>query len=196
MTDKLRIFIGVPLPQSARRELAALQQTLSADRRSTPRGLRFVASEQLHLTLKFVGWLPDERVEPFRELVRKAAADTEVVETRLARVTGYPAARRARVLVAELSDPDAGLAALATRIDRAAETLGVAPERRAFRPHVTLARASPPANVTPYQGVPLSDATFRLNELVLFRSQLLPTGSVYARLCSGTFAPPTNSSLP
>lgn len=185
MSDKIRIFVGIPLADATRQALAGLQEAL---RRKTPAlrsKLRFTAPEQLHLTVKFVGWIASDRLDAFSELVLSQAACGAAVETSLACISGYPTLRRARVLVAELADPGARLAELAERFDAAAALLGVERERRPFRPHVTLARANPPTNLTSCEDLPVPPGAVQLTELVLFRSQPRPSGSVYTSLCRG-----------
>jgi RNA 2',3'-cyclic 3'-phosphodiesterase len=196
MPDKNRIFVGVPLGDVARQALRSFQQTLALEKRTASSSLRLVAAEQLHLTIKFVGWAAEDRVAAFRELVLAEGPRTPVVMTRFARISAFPAPRRARVLVAELCDPDARLAELAERVEAAAEGLGVSRERRSFRPHVTLARANPAANLAKYQDLPPPRGDVELCELVLFHSLLLPSGSVYTSLCRGSFTAIKNSRFP
>ena len=196
MPDKNRIFVGVPFGDATRQALLSFQQTLKLESRSERSVLRLLRAEQLHLTIKFVGWAADDRVAAFRELVLAEGPRTPPLVTRFVRISAFPTPRRARVLVAELSDPEARLAQLAERVAAASERLGVPRERRAFRPHVTLARANPAANLVKYQDLPPPAGVVELGELVLFHSLLLPSGSVYTSLCRGPFAATTNSRFP
>jgi RNA 2',3'-cyclic 3'-phosphodiesterase len=196
MPDKNRIFVAVPLGDEARRTLLAFQQTLKLEDRSERSALRLLRAEQMHLTIKFVGWAADDRVAAFRELVLAEGPRTPQLVTRFVRISAFPTPSRARVLVAELSDPGARLAELAERVAAASERLGVSRERRSFRPHVTLARANPAANLAKYLELPPPAGDVELCELVLFHSLLLPSGSVYTSLCRGPFAATTNSRFP
>lgn len=137
------------------------------------------------MTLKFLGWIPAERVDAFARVVDEQARSTQPITSRLGRVTAFPSERRARVIVAELDDPEGRVAELAARLEAAAEALGVARETRAFRPHVTFGRIKRPVDATAWlEAAELEPAPLLFRELRLYQSLLLPTGSVYQVLRS------------
>jgi 2'-5' RNA ligase len=113
------------------------------------------------------------------------------LQARLTGVTAFPSVRRARVVVAELAEASGALAALSERLEQACVSLGVARQSRAYRPHVTLARARPPANLAKHLDCPaFAAAGVALSEIVLFRSTPSATGSVYTALARAAFVAP------
>ena len=100
--------------------------------------LHWIPVEKLHITTKFIGEWPEERLD---ELKRALAAVTcpVPVEIAIRRLGWLPNPRSARMLYAGVEASDA-LTALAAATERAAEGVGVPVEDRIYRPHVTLAR--------------------------------------------------------
>ena len=115
--------------------------------------LRPVAPDALHLTLAFLGSRPPEDVDAIAPIVAREHAAPELA---LDKVLLLPP-RHARVLTVALDDPTGALAALQSRVSSALEAAGVyTPEKRPFRPHVTVARLRPRTR-------PPRDATLHLD---------------------------------
>ena len=184
----MRLFVALQIPSSVRENLAALIQEM----RSIAPELKWVRPENLHVTLKFLGETPPEKLDALRDTLA-AARSAQPLHLRFHGVGFFPNDKRPRVFWAGLtSSPD--LAPLAHEIDLATAALGFPPETRAFTPHLTLARFNQPA-ISPQQlhaaaensatrefGT-LNTATFHL-----VRSQLKPTGAEYTTLQSFPFA--------
>ncbi len=179
MSDRVRAFFALPVPDGARAVLAEAQRTLKRRAGDAP---RWIDPAQMHLTLKFLGWVDPGALPDLEALTAAAAARAAPIDARWSGVTAFPASRRARVVVAELAEPAGALAALADRLESAVEALGVAREGRAFRAHVTLARIKHPCSVESWIDAARLGGAVRFDELVLYRSELLSTGSVYTAL--------------
>jgi 2'-5' RNA ligase len=182
VTERIRAFVALPAPEPLREALGAAQAGLlerAAHARQRPRATR---PNQLHLTLKFLGDVAPGQVA-YLESAVASAASTAAVDTRLIGLAGFPAPHRARVLVAELDDPGGGLTALASEVERAAVSVGVPNETRAFRPHITIARLRQPANASYWLGAPLPECpAYQFDRIVLYRSILKPSGPEYVVL--------------
>jgi 2'-5' RNA ligase len=136
----------------------------------------------MHVTVKFLGHVSPEQETGARELTCRTAAGHSGPVSSILGLSAFSSPRRARVLVVRLA-ADPTLTGLAELVEHGAAKLGVAAERRSFRPHVTLARLRRPSNVESWvDGVTLPLATIRFEELVLFRSDPGPTGSRYTPL--------------
>jgi RNA 2',3'-cyclic 3'-phosphodiesterase len=173
----MRAFLALELGETARSTLADLQAELAR----TLDGWRWTRREALHLTLRFLGEI-DERAELAARERFAAAARTIAAFDAVTRELGcFPDARRPRVLwigVREI-DGEPRLGRLAEALERAAQASGLAPERRPFEGHLTLARA-------PRGGRPSAPAEragravpIPVTEVVLFESRLGPTGARY-----------------
>jgi 2'-5' RNA ligase len=125
----MRLFVGLALPQSLKDRLAPLMIGLP--------GARWVAPENLHLTLRFIGEVDEREAAMLDEAltsIARAPFDLQVAGC------GIFAQRRGpeAVWVGVASTPP--LVDLQAAIERAAVRAGLAPEEKRFRPHITLAR--------------------------------------------------------
>ncbi len=131
----MRLFAALPLAEEARREVAGLLGRLRE--RNLP--VRWVGDEGLHLTLKFYGEVPGERLEVIQEAVRSAGEGAAPLPLRLADLGAFPGLSRPRVLWIGIEAPPA-LEILQDRLERRSEAIGFPPEGAPFRPHLTLGR--------------------------------------------------------
>jgi RNA 2',3'-cyclic 3'-phosphodiesterase len=174
----MRLFAALDLPEGIRDALAAWQQEALGSIDS----VRLVRPEALHLTLAFLGTMDGVGTRGAAEAVRAAARPVEGL--RLERTAWLPP-RRARVLVVEVADPAGELAALQRRVvTELTARAGHEAERRAFRPHVTVARARTREGLRrpPDPPPPPDDGPFGGAAVVLYRSTPGPGGSRYEAL--------------
>jgi 2'-5' RNA ligase len=138
-----RLFIAVPLPDAAVHEVAAIvDEVRSMPLPAGARDVRWVRLDGLHLTIRFLGPTPDERVAALVEAVEAVAASTDGrIELELARSGTFPAGRRPRVLWIGVEGATDALARLAAATEAALASRGWEPSERAFRAHLTLARS-------------------------------------------------------
>jgi 2'-5' RNA ligase len=175
----MRLFTGLDLPAEVVRNLESLVERL----RPTAR-IQWSPPANLHVTTKFIGEWPEERLD---QLTSKLAAlpARPPIAVHVARVGFFPNARSPRVFWCGIDAP--GLEALAAETDRATSTLGIAAETRAFSPHLTLARIKERLDLRALHdaiaGLASQDiGAFEARAFFLYRSQLRPTGSVYTKL--------------
>lgn len=155
--------------------------------RPRARGIAWVASENLHVTIKFLGSVEPERLGHVAEALEAVAAGREPFALAVRGLGAFPTASRPRVLWAGIADGRAALEALASGVDSALDALGFARESRAFSAHVTLGRAREPRRDTALaselgasSGRPFGG--FTVKEVALMRSDLSPRGARYTRL--------------
>jgi len=190
----LRAFLAVDVGKAARRALGAAAERLAREVRG--REVRFVRPESYHLTLRFLGEIEAERATTLARSVAEAAAGVAPFELRLGEVAPFPSARRPQVIVATVA-PEAPLVALAGAVEAALARAGMAPEPRPFRPHLTLGRVRDRAHPAAAAAGPLEPAPFRVAEVVLYRSELLPEGALHTpveRMALGGKVPRPNHS--
>jgi 2'-5' RNA ligase len=175
----MRLFIAVDLPNEVRKKLADVQREL----RPASAGVRWVAPESIHITLKFIGETPEKMLE---EIDTALSGFTWLPFTITVRGVGFfPGNRSPRVFWAGLEAPT--MKDMAEELDTRMERLGFDKEKRAFRPHVTLARARDTridsalvAASEPYQEYDFG--SFLADRVFLFQSTLQPAGAVYEKL--------------
>lgn len=189
--DQLRLFVAVTLPPAVRDVLAGVIERLRA---ADLRGVRTVAPDGVHITLKFLGNVDAGRVPALAEALSAAGEGAGPFELALQGVGAFPDERAPRVLWAGVSGDTQALGALALRVDEACARLGFPRERRAFSPHLTIARLRDTATAEDRRragdalaGVGLDDATgFDVEAVHLIKSTLTPSGARYATLRSMT----------
>jgi RNA 2',3'-cyclic 3'-phosphodiesterase len=174
----VRCFVAVLLPDRVRAGLAAV----CAELRGQTRGVAWVRSDNLHLTLRFLGEIDTVALEQVREAVVAAAAGVEPFAVTLRGLGGFPPGRPPRVLWAGLAAGSASLEALYARLEAALIARGIPGESRAFHPHVTLARTRASrgeADLTRVLGNGPALGEVRVAALHLMRSELDPRGARY-----------------
>jgi 2'-5' RNA ligase len=167
VTGALRLFVALSLPDEVRASLAAADTD----------ALRAVSPDALHLTLAFLGSRPPDDLEAISRVL-EAEAGAPAPRLATAGALLLPPGRP-RVLTVAIEDLDGTLAPLQARISAGLAEAGVyTPEKRPFRPHVTIARVRPRAR-PPRHAESEPGAPFTAERLTLYRSQLHPKGARY-----------------
>jgi len=191
----MRIFIGIDLAPEVR---ARIERFIEGVQGFAP-DVRWVRAESLHITLKFIGEQPPERVEAVADSLRQI--DGSAFDIRASGYGFFPTAKSPRVFWIGIQ---AGrqLAELAKKIDETVAALGIPREERPYSPHLTLARGGGGrSSGSPkwHQGdrpntmfVALEERLRSMNEIdfgnmtadefILYQSQLSPGGSKYTKL--------------
>lgn len=140
MIEEPRLFVAVPVHDDAR---AAVADLVEAIRSGEPagRGVRWVRLDGLHLTLRFLGPTPEDRVAELAAAVARTAASSAPFGIRISGADAFPPTGRPRTLWLDLEEGSDRLAALAAHLDDELAAAGWERERRPFRAHLTLARA-------------------------------------------------------
>lgn len=179
----MRLFFAVPLDRSVRETVwAAVRRAPVFD---AP--WRWIEPENYHLTLKFLGEIPQRLVGELGEAGREASAGQPPFVIRFGRAGVFPHPARPRVVFYEIEEGLQPLAALAERLEQACEALGIERERRPFRAHLTLARIRCPLPAEVREALlqmpPLPEATVQTVAcFVLLRSRLDPRGAEYEEI--------------
>lgn len=172
-----RLFVAVPVPPEPLAEVSALVEEV----RGGPLGRvpRWVNLPNLHLTVRFLGDTPPERVPDVAAAVDVALAGHRAFEVVLAGAGSFPPVGKPRALWLGLERGADALAAMADALDPALAPLGWAADPRPYRPHLTVARidAASRADGTAVaellqQAAAGLRSTFTADRVVLYRSHL------------------------
>lgn len=183
----LRLFVAIEPSELVRRRLAGLRADLERMADRAHGEVKWVATENVHLTLHFLGAVPEDRLDGVKEAIAAAAGSAAPLHLELKGAGGFPNARRPRVLWAGLSGDLVPLAKLVEELGRRLGPLGFPADERPFSPHLTLGRARDSRGVIGL-GPALASAAeapgapWRATEVVLFRSYLSPRGPRYEPL--------------
>jgi len=143
--DIPRLFVAVPLAEEARASVARLVEEVQAGAEAAARGqrsqVRWVRMDGLHVTLRFLGPTPEERITELNSIVDDAAASVAPFQVSIRGSGAFPSPRRPRTLWLGIDDGAEKLAALARRFDDLLGKAGWPTDDRPIRAHLTLARA-------------------------------------------------------
>jgi len=184
----LRLFIAIELPAALKQALIDLQDDLK--RQLPPKAVRWTRPEGIHLTLKFLGDTPSDRVDAVAAAMSQAAAGFAPFSLQVAGLGCFPNLRRPRVIWTGLPDPPRSLAGLQRATDLHLARLGWERDKRAFNPHLTLGRVNDRVSGAERQAIAelLGRAevgtlgVVPVSEVILFQSDLLSSGAVYTTL--------------
>ncbi len=178
----MRTFIAFDITDRTRSELGRAQRNMGRIA-----GVRWVRPAGIHLTVKFVGDVVDQAILEIFEVMRRAVTGVKPVEFTVRGLGWFPPGRRPRVLWAGVDCEGDILAAIARRLDEGLADLGVRPENRAFKPHITLGRVRGALDAGAAEDAfrRVGQREFGRNvarELVLYMSELHPGGAHYTRM--------------
>lgn len=189
----MRVFVALDIPEDVRAAIGAFIEKL----RATCRVARWVRVEGVHVTLKFIGEVPPEKIEPIKAALSQIHFPNSI-KLKFRGVGFFPNERRPRVLWAGIeSGPELG--ALAAAVETSLEPLGIAKEQRTFSPHLTLARfeierkkpaqsAFDQLRETISKAGSLEFGSSIASEFHLYQSILKRGGAEYTRLATFRFA--------
>lgn len=186
--EMLRTFVAVPLSQPLHAGLARAQRDLQ---RLCPVGaVRWVKTEGIHLTLFFLGETPSARVADIERVLTPVAQAAQPLQFTVGGVGAFPNLTRPNVIWVGVRDTAGTLTPLHRAVNAALASLGFQPEDRAFTPHLTLGRVNRDSGSDVVRRVGEAVGRFTLESLgeesprqiVLFRSELRPTGAEYTAL--------------
>ena len=185
--DKVRTFIAVLIPDAARQVLSESIRQLSG---LAPQGVRWVDPNGIHLTLRFLGDIPVERVEDVLAAQGVASGSREPFSLQLSGLGMFPNRDRPRVLWAGVSGDMDALRLLQEEVEAQLERVGFPKDRRPFAPHLTLGRIRDRISNVQRKSIAAVTESAALGhaepwvveESHLIRSTLTPQGAIYTSL--------------
>jgi RNA 2',3'-cyclic 3'-phosphodiesterase len=183
----LRTFIAVETPSAIQSAIASSTTSL---KNALPRTLvHWVAPQNVHLTLKFLGDVSPANLERLAEALRVETASHGMFSMSVCGLGAFPNSRRARVIWIGLEAPPA-LEDLHRGVEAAAAQLGYVPEERPFSPHLTIGRVGQNVSALDLQRIHSALEAgkvdtldpFWVEAIHIFKSDLQPGGAVYTHL--------------
>jgi len=185
--EQIRSFIAIELPEEAKEGLARLRKELERDEHKF---VKWVDPGGIHLTLKFLGNIPSQRITEITEAMEESAQGISQFHLEISGLGAFPSLRQARVFWVGIGGEVDKLSRLQQDIDSALAALGFTREERPFVPHLTLARIRQGAS--PMERSSFGDLVgstifedeyhVEVEAISLMRSQLTPAGAIYTRL--------------
>ena len=179
----MRAFIAVDVPDEARQSLAVLQRELAA----SGADVKWVAPEQLHLTLKFLGEITEEQRGAMEAALARIGQQEAAFEMRLAGTGAFPSVTAPRVVWVDVVEGQEPLARIAARLNEEGARRGIEAEGRPFAAHLTLGRVRSPKQRTALverlrASLWQPPAPWRVESLTFYQSVLSAAGPTYTVL--------------
>jgi 2'-5' RNA ligase len=183
----MRTFIALEISREVREALRGIIERLRKGIQFSGASPKWVNADGIHLTLRFLGEIEEGMVERLSALLKDAAAETKPFTLSLEKLGVFPNERNPRVLWIGVGEGARESMALQERVERGVAALGFAREERAFHPHLTLARLKSSHGARGLMDVvaahrDTSAGSCLVDRIILFRSELKPTGAVYTKL--------------
>jgi len=189
----VRAFVAIHIPRAVREAIG--QSVAGLQRAVSSATVRWVALENIHLTLRFLGDVPPSNLGMLEQMLATEAARHPAFELQAGTLGVFPSIQHPRVIWVGLDAPPA-LSALRRGVEAAIERLGYPPEGRPFSPHLTVGRvqdhaASAELNSlrAALEGIQVGAlGSVGVDNLHLMKSDLRPGGSVYSTLFTAPLA--------
>ena len=178
-TDVIRTFICIEIPQSIKERINRLQEIL----RQIDAQISWTKPSNIHLTLKFLGGVEPARIERVKKALERAANGIGPFDVEVSGSGCFPSARSPRVLWVGFANVPELLQHLYSNIEDELAREGFEREKRKFSPHLTIGRIRAPHNSAQVAEALIASGfeseAFIATEVILMRSDLKPTGSIY-----------------
>ncbi len=133
---EMRLFVAIPIREEIKQKLVNLQNEL----KSELAGVRWASPMTFHLTLKFIGEVELNLVKPICERVEKVAKKLEPQTLIIKSLGRFGSKNRTRVLWTDVEGDIYPIAQIVKELNAELEYFGIVPEKKAYRPHITLGR--------------------------------------------------------
>ena len=178
-----RTFIAIEMPVKVKDMIASHVERLKG---LVPQGVKWVDPQTCHLTLAFLGNVPNDRLPTLFRIMDTVATDSSPLRLRTGLLGTFPNPNRPRVIWLGLEGDTRLLAVTQRRLQDALEADGFPRERRVFKPHITLGRARGNGFI-PLPEAILNDQAkdalaFEVRDIVLMSSILTPSGPIHSPL--------------
>lgn len=182
---KIRTFIAIDLPDDVREKIFKIEKRLM----KIDTGVKWEAREKFHVTLKFLGDVNEEAVGSIEDVLKQALVNFPKFNVIYEGIGCFPDKRKPKIIWVGCRDESGKLSEVQKIVEDEMEKLGFERERKEFCPHVTLGRVKKMRNIEMLIKEIESIKSFELNfgvgqvsEILIMKSDLKPTGSVYTVL--------------
>ena len=179
----IRSFLAIELPKTILEKIRELQVELKQSRAD----VRWVGPEKIHLTLKFFGNIEESKVDEIIRDIEEPVRRTPSFSLNVRGMGAFPHLKSPRVIWMGLVDERGMIVAFQKQLERNLEKMGFAAEKRPFQPHLTLGRVNSSRGkdeliwrMEKHQEEEFGE--LGVERIVLFKSDLRPTGPIYTAL--------------
>lgn len=180
---KIRAFIACDVPESILEKTSKVRDGLE----KIDADVSWARISGIHITLKFLGDIEEKNIDGVAAVIAEKAKGQRPFDVNVRGSGAFPNLKNMRVVWLGMEDGEKGLSHLRQALDDGLKALGFEPEEREFRPHLTLGRVKGSGNkeelamaVSMLKDIEIG--TFNIDRIMLYKSELRPTGAVYTKL--------------
>ena len=179
----IRSFLAIEIPRTILKKIEEVQDDLKSSRVD----VRWVSPEKIHLTLKFFGNIDESRIDPIVKSIEGPTQTTSPFSLKVRGVGAFPHLKNPRIIWMGLVDGKEVLVHFQKQLERELEKIGFETEGKVFHPHLTLGRMRSSKGREELAGrmerhKEEEFGDFQVERIVLFKSDLKPTGPIYTPL--------------
>ena len=193
----MRAFVAIDLTSGLRRQVESVQRCLMRQlaTQKLERSVRWVAVHNLHLTLQFLGEIEEAQVSALTARLAEVTTHHRPLQLRIEGVGCFPNVSRPNVIWCGVAGDLQALAHLQSDVVAAVRSVGVQGDDKPFKPHLTIGRThrnstgsqlrAVGAAVAGLAALPSQASTGQtdlIDEVILYKSDLTPSGPIYTRL--------------
>ena len=181
---EIRSFLAFELPADIKKVVL----TVYSAEMNLPLDLKWIKPDNVHLTVVFMGNIPEDKIEAVGDAARKVCTGFAPFDVNPGPMGFFGSRRHPRVLWLGLNGEVRGMGYFRDALQKNLKPFGIKVERRPYKPHLTLGRFRKGAHPWPYLDHMMAKyrdiecPTSTMKELVLFKSDLRPGGAVYTKL--------------
>ncbi len=190
----MRSFIAINLPDQIKNSLTTIQDDL----RKSGADVSWVARNNIHLTLRFLGDINDTQSKAITQILNEIAAQTRVFTMDLSGIGAFPSVISPRVIWIGIAADNQEIKKIAQLLEPRIQTVGIAAEKKEFNAHITLGRVRSDLNrvhltnaIKELQACPeAAKQAVAITTITLIQSTLTPRGPIYETLAAASLATP------
>ncbi|MCM8781418.1 MAG: RNA 2',3'-cyclic phosphodiesterase [Candidatus Omnitrophica bacterium] len=179
----MRLFIAVELPEEIKDFLANLQMIL----KKTGADVKWVEAKNIHLTLKFLGEVDEEKIDKVIRILEETARDKDRFYIHLNSCGAFPNLKFPRVIWVGIDKGNVETTQIAISLEEKLAKLGIPKEKRPFSSHITLGRVKSGLNrqrlneelTRIEKNLSFPTQEYQIKKIALFKSTLTPNGPIY-----------------
>jgi 2'-5' RNA ligase len=186
--DQVRLFIACEVPDDVKESIGGIIETL---RGRSGTAVRWIRAEGVHVTLKFLGEVPLKKMPAIKLAIQEAVVGHQPFELEFSNIGTFGGREGLRIMWVGIAGDVLRLEALVRAVNAALAVVGFEPERRPFRPHLTLGRVKDEiptrqrAEIEVAVGkMAVPGISWRTAQVSLMRSNLTPGGASYEVLAT------------
>jgi len=178
----MRCFIGIDLPPSLKSDITHIQEELD----NTHNKIKFVNRENLHITLKFIGNVPEELTSNILNCTKEITEAIKPIPFKVDKIGAFPKIKHPTVIWIGSTEKNHKLNDLFHRIENALYHLKIEKEKRKFHPHITLGRTKQFKKkkelINMLKQINFPSHQIKIEAITLYKSKLSPKGPIYTTL--------------